>query len=461
VNARDFTELDRLLNRLVDGGLSAADETQLDAWLRDDAAARDWYRRFMLLHADLQWDHGVSVGLVSHEKAAVTAAAVSVLSREPTRWMWSSFAKPAAMWLAVGLLVVGLLLSWRLRGDRQMLVAPAPAPSIMTLDAIQGTADWRDGTTTLRLVDGSESRRLAAGTLFLEGDDSSCQLRFEDGTRVTVSGNAEAVFEQDSQKRLRLRRGSLSADVARQPEGCPLVIETPTARVEVIGTLFTLVADGEQTALDVERGSVRLQRLVDGRQVEVHDQRRAVASLDASAEMQAVQIGIPPAAWRQTFDQPPPSICKGTWIAGEGEQPSRVRGVPCVARRKTSGEPIVHHGITARSGVETQLVTLQADSVLRVRYRLTGEAPLRIMLGTNHPGGSFAGNFEVKLGSQTGMVDADGWRTLTVPLSGFQSLIKRFPKPQDGSQVSLVMFNSHEHDVGLEVCEIEICPRSP
>jgi hypothetical protein len=83
------------------------------------------------------------------------------------------------------------------------------------------------------------------------------------------------------------------------------------------------------------------------------------------------------------------------------------------------------------------------------------------MLGTNQPGGSFGGNFEVKRSSQQQTLDADGWRTLTVPLSEFQPLMKRFPGPLDGSHVSLLMINSHERDVGLEVCEIEIRSQVP
>jgi hypothetical protein len=459
----DSLKLEQLMNQVVDGGLSDADELRLETLLRDDSTARDRYLRFMMLHADLLWDHGAAASLIDHESRVTSAdqprdvpQAVSVsLLTPPWLSVWLS------PWLAVtmGLVMVGLtgwLVAQFVRKDsKPVSMTRVSAALIITLEAIQGTAEWSDGAKKWQLSSDSE-QRLAAGTLRLDGDGTSCQLRFDDGTRITVSGDAEAEFAQDSQKRLYLRRGSLTADVARQPDGQPCVIDTPTARIEVIGTVFTLVTDSEQTALNVERGAVRMQRLVDGYEVEVLDQRRAIASLDATAEMQSIRVGTPPDSWRQTFDQPPPAICKGTWLAADGEQPNRVRGVPCVAGRRKSGTPIVHHGITARSGVATRLVTLHPDSVLRVRYRLTGEAPLRIMLGTNQPGGSFGGNFEVKRSSQQETLDAEGWRTLTVPLSDFQPLLKRFPRPLDGSQVSLLMINSHEHDVGLEVCEIEI-----
>jgi hypothetical protein len=459
----DSLKLERLMNQIVDGGLSDAEELQLETLLHDNSTARDRYLRFMMLHADLMWDYGAAASLVNNESPAMSADQPRDASQSASlsRWTRSWLSGWLSPWLAitVGLVMVGptgWLISQFVRQDINAVPMARVSPTlIITLEAMQGTAEWSVGGKKWQLSSGSE-QRLAAGTLRLDGDGSSCQLRFDDGTRITVSGDAEAEFAQDSQKRLYLRRGSLTADVTRQPDGQPCVIETPTARVEVIGTVFTLVTDSEQTALNVERGVVRMQRLVDGHEVEVLDQRRAIASLDATVEMQSVRVGAPPDSWRQTFNQPPPAICKGTWLAADGEQPNRVRGVPYVASRGKSGKPIVHHGITARSGVETHLVTLHSDSLLRVRYRLTGEAQLRIMLGTNQPGGSFGGNFEVKRSSQPETLDVDGWRTLTVPLSEFQPLLKRFPRPLDGSQVSLLIIDSHEHDVSLEVCEIEI-----
>ncbi|MEY4185587.1 MAG: hypothetical protein RIT02_621 [Planctomycetota bacterium] len=464
----DSLKLERLMNQVVDGVLSDAEELLLETWLRDDSTARDRYLCFMMLHADLLWDHGAAASLIGRESLATSAdqprdVSPSLSLSHSTRPLLSGWLSPR-LTLAVGLVLVGLT-AWlvprfvRQHGNAGSGVRVSAA-LIITLEALQGTAEWSDGARKWQPGSDSE-QRLPAGTLRLDGEGSSCQLRFDDGTRITVSGDAEAEFAQDSQKRLYLRRGSLTADVARQPDGQPCVIETPTARIEVIGTVFTLVADSEQTALNVERGAVRMQRLVDGHEVEVLDQRQAIASLDATAEMQSVRVGAPPDSWRQTFDQPPPAICKGTWLAAVAGQPNRVRGVPCVASRRKSGKPIVHHGITARSGVETRLVTLHPTSVLKVRYRLTGEASLRIMLGTNQPGGSFGGNFEVKRSSQQQTLDADGWRTLTVPLSEFQPLMKRFPGPLDGSHVSLLMINSHERDVGLEVCEIEIRSQVP
>ena len=55
------TDLERLLNELADGTLTEDDERHLAEMLRADSSARRDYRRFMALHADLQWDYAAAV----------------------------------------------------------------------------------------------------------------------------------------------------------------------------------------------------------------------------------------------------------------------------------------------------------------------------------------------------------------------------------------------------------------
>jgi hypothetical protein len=90
------------------------------------------------------------------------------------------------------------------------------------------------------------------------------ELRFHDGTRVTVGAGSRVVLvrAQDRRgvgaaKRLRLEHGSLSASVVKQPVGAPLVIATPQGEVTVIGTEFTLRTDAALSRLDVREGRVR------------------------------------------------------------------------------------------------------------------------------------------------------------------------------------------------------------
>lgn len=63
---------------------------------------------------------------------------------------------------------------------------------------------------------------------------------------------------EGARKELHLRRGSLSASIRRQPAGEPMVIHTPTATLEGLGTQLNVDADPSSTALDVNEGRVRM-----------------------------------------------------------------------------------------------------------------------------------------------------------------------------------------------------------
>jgi hypothetical protein len=84
--------------------------------------------------------------------------------------------------------------------------------------------------------------------------------------------------------RLRLQLGELEAEIAPQQLHHTFVLTTPQARVEVIGTRFTLDAAPARTRLDLAHGVVRLTRLSDGAALEMHaDQTATVADGTALA----------------------------------------------------------------------------------------------------------------------------------------------------------------------------------
>ena len=91
-------------------------------------------------------------------------------------------------------------------------------------------------------------------------------------------------------KRLSLRRGAMSADACPQPAGCPMLIRTPMAEIEVLGTRFYVSAQATETAISVEAGQVRMQRLADESSVNVSQGHGAVASLDVAKPMEIVPL---------------------------------------------------------------------------------------------------------------------------------------------------------------------------
>jgi hypothetical protein len=108
-------------------------------------------------------------------------------------------------------------------------------------------ASWSDGGMVVSdLVVGN---RLCAGTASLDGESAFMTLRFDDGTCVTLAGETVLEFDARWQKTLVLRRGNLSVDAHPQPRGRPMLIRTPTAEVEVVGTVFSVSVDPQHTHL--------------------------------------------------------------------------------------------------------------------------------------------------------------------------------------------------------------------
>jgi len=97
--------------------------------------------------------------------------------------------------------------------------------------------------------------------------EGSVVVRFLDGTRLEVSGEAKIheklTGKRASGKGVTLTRGTLSADVAKQPAGTAFLFVTPHAEVQVVGTRLS-IQTGVETRVDVQEGQVRLTSLKGG-----------------------------------------------------------------------------------------------------------------------------------------------------------------------------------------------------
>jgi ferric-dicitrate binding protein FerR (iron transport regulator) len=185
------------------------------------------------------------------------------------RWRHAALGAAAAI---IG--VAGVATVWLAYGQVEF-VTPAQ---------VSGAVTWNAEARASR--SGLEAgAALRAETLSVEGAASSAQLRFRDGSIVTVAGDSELAFPPGAQKQLALRHGSLTVDVRPQPADRPMIVRTPTAEVEVLGTRFLLVAQSGETQLAVESGRVRLRRLADGSTVDVPRGHVALATLDTAARL--------------------------------------------------------------------------------------------------------------------------------------------------------------------------------
>lgn len=131
--------------------------------------------------------------------------------------------------------------------------APSPASGAVVA-AVSGSVRIGDQPAAV-------SRVLYAGEALHIAADSSATVTYADGTELRVAGGSQLLFDAAAPgKRLRLERGSLTATVAPQPAGAPLVIATAQADAIVRGTRLTLDASADQSRLEVAQGVVDFAR---------------------------------------------------------------------------------------------------------------------------------------------------------------------------------------------------------
>jgi hypothetical protein len=137
----------------------------------------------------------------------------------------------------------------------------------------------REGAEVLS-GDGLETMS-AAGRLVLRfGDRSRLELRGETSlSEITEDASAAA----PAGKQIQMSRGTVAAEVAKQPAHRPMLLRTPHSEATVLGTSFRISVDpGEKgaTRLEVQEGKVRFTRQIEKKaSVEVNGGHYAVSAL--------------------------------------------------------------------------------------------------------------------------------------------------------------------------------------
>jgi ferric-dicitrate binding protein FerR (iron transport regulator) len=424
-----------LLHGLLDGTLSAEEHARLAERLRSDRAVRRAYRRLAALHVDLQWDY---MSAAAGPEPAVRAARAEV---RRVRWWSAVWAVAAAVTVLAGVAAV-----WWARAPR----------SLLAIEEVSGSVAWRAGAQVREGL--AAGVRLAPGTIETVGEIAMVRVALPDGTRLTLGGNAELDFSGVPERRLHLRRGTLTAAVAPQPAARPLRVRTATAEIEVLGTLFAVSARGPVTQVNVESGRVRTRRLVDGSEVEVPALNEVRVSLDAGAPLRPRRATEAPVAWRLELERGLPAGWRGDWQPATDTQPARVRAVPIRMGRKGS-QPLVRHAVASGPDPRSPFVQLTAESVLRLRWRTARPARVNVFLVTRTAAGTFGGNFELRLDAADAPPDADGWREMKVPLAQATPTPQTVVPTTSSRSIAKMIVSTPGADVGLEIAALEITPR--
>lgn len=131
---------------------------------------------------------------------------------------------------------------------------PATRPQLATLERVEGE---------VRVIG---RPALVAGQAIYSGDRmesagprSFAILSYPDRTRLEIGG--DTIVREIAEARIFLEKGSIKAEVARQPKDRPLIFATPHGDARVLGTVLRVSVDPDPkhgTSLEVQEGKVEL-----------------------------------------------------------------------------------------------------------------------------------------------------------------------------------------------------------
>jgi len=166
-------------------------------------------------------------------------------SRMIRRWVWASGALAACF-------VAALAVTFWPRPARLLMPGTASRPEV-----VAGRVLLRSGNALLQQSPLRLNDRVRSGQR-LESRDGRAALRLPLGSTLLVGADTELSVERLAKDRvqLRLARGELLASVTRRRERQVFEVRTPSGRITVKGTAFSLYATENYTALRVLRGVV-------------------------------------------------------------------------------------------------------------------------------------------------------------------------------------------------------------
>jgi hypothetical protein len=252
------------------------------------------------------------------------------------------------------------------------------------------------------------------------GANSAAVVVYPDSTRLELGARTSALDFADAKgKTLLLEKGTLAAEVVKQPQGQPMTIRTPHAEVRVLGTTLKITVD-ESTRLDVVSGKVRLIRLSDGKAVDVVTGYYAIAgpgidlvsrssapkpkvfllqenfqdprAVDGRWKIVGPASAIKTSAGQLDIDLAPKALAPNGW--GGGGLITRQSFAPPMAVTFDVDLPVLHASVVAAAAFIPQGQKRGGEGVFRIqlrdnRYSLTVESgEARDLAGADRAGGA-------------------------------------------------------------------------
>jgi len=453
-----------LLEQFIDGTLADGDAERLRALLRDSAEAREMLRSLATIDIGLQ-DIAATADADSRGslREPIEDEHTHTILSERTAALWTSrTTKVMGALLAVAtLLIVTLSATLYFRrpsAERAVEETTAQRTSagqpIAKITGLSGPLQWTGdgGQVDFDMRVGAE---LAGGTVEGLVPGSWFELTFSDGSTATISGNSMLTVSDQGQKKLHLKAGNLSGKVEPQPPGKPMLIYTPSALLEVVGTQFEIEAETVATVLNVSEGNVRVTRFSDGNTVDVPARHRVIAAADREMLPELVPNSV--SHWRSELPLGPVGT-QGKWSPETDTQAATLRAIPYTSPQ---GMTIYTTGLGVSRGAQTP-VTLQPNSSLRVRGSIASPHKMYFGVTVRRASGEFAGRFQTS--RPAGEFRSGENFEVIFHLEDFgldPSLDERkdkLPTVPFGLVVASVWCHTLDKQAGLEITEVEFGP---
>ncbi|MBA2482470.1 MAG: FecR domain-containing protein [Planctomycetes bacterium] len=272
---------DDVLAKCLEGSATAVEQAELVAAAEDSDELASRLRQAAIMDASLRslgrdrdaflrsvqarlTRKGASAKFSSHMRGRIERTTRS--SRQRPLWP-ALLAMAAVVALGVGLALFGI----PQKADPEQAVA-----TVLEFDPA-ATISVAGSPSVLALAVGMR----VSGPSSLRSADGHVVLGYPDGSRIEARRSTTVdILSASRGKQVRLSSGSMCADVAKQPDGFPLVVQVPYAEASVIGTRFGLATSTRGTLLQVLEGTVSYRRLSDGATVSVAAGQNVLASAE-------------------------------------------------------------------------------------------------------------------------------------------------------------------------------------
>ncbi|NOX55854.1 MAG: hypothetical protein GXP27_15710 [Planctomycetes bacterium] len=233
-----------------------------------------------------------------------------------------------------------------------------------------------------------------------------------------------------------------------------MIVHTPTARLEVLGTRFEIDAEKATTTLRVNEGRVRVTRLADGRVTDVQADHQVVVRASRAGELKVVPRPKPVHRWQSNL---PCGAAYGHWVTEGSGGPARLEAAPILLDYSDRPATLYLAAGSVGHGPAPPIV-LAAGARLRICLWVTAPADVYFGLTAKHLKGGFAGKYVAHRRCAPEQTSGQP-TTIELHAEDFRPQEKEFPKSPVGLEIVDWWCFTYNVDAGLGILRVELLPR--